>query len=119
VRGFFVKDRNFALQEKVATVIAQITCHDNELPQGSPCLPVISNLVGHLLDTRLARFAKFHKCTYSRYADDITFSTNRKEYPARSRSPGAAMKRASSFRRRACPSAGAGPFVSPKAMLSF
>ena len=82
VRGFFVKDRNFALQEKVATVIAQIACHDNELPQGSPCSPVISNLVGHLLDTRLARFAKIHKCTYSRYADDITFSTNRKDYPA-------------------------------------
>lgn len=82
VRGFFIKDRNFALREKVATVIAQIACHDNELPQGSPCSPVISNLVGHLLDTRLARFAKIHKCTFSRYADDITFSTNRKDFPA-------------------------------------
>src|SRR5205085_1381960 len=40
------------------------------------------NLVGHLLDSRLARFAKIHKCTYSRYADDITFSTSRKDFPA-------------------------------------
>ena len=82
VRGFFIKDRYFALPEKVATVIAQIACHNNELPQGSPCSPIISNLIGHVLDARLARFAKAQKCTYSRYADDITFSTSRKDFPA-------------------------------------
>lgn len=81
VRGFFLKDKHFALQPKVATIIAQIACHENELPQGSPCSPVVSNLIGHLLDSRLARFAKIHKCTYSRYADDITFSTSRKDFP--------------------------------------
>ena len=82
VRGFFIKDKHFELNEKVATVIAQIACHKNELPQGSPCSPVISNLLGHLLDVRLVRLAKKNKCTYSRYADDITFSTNRKDFPA-------------------------------------
>jgi hypothetical protein len=82
VRGFFIKDKHFALQPKVATVLPQIACHENELPQGSPCSPVVSNLVGHLLDSRLARFAKIHKCTYSRYADDITFSTSRKDFPS-------------------------------------
>jgi RNA-directed DNA polymerase len=81
VRGFFLKDKHFALQTKVATIIAQIACHDNELPQGSPCSPVISNLVGHLLDARLARLAKIQKCTYSRYVDDVTFSTSRKDFP--------------------------------------
>ena len=54
VRGFFMKDKHFALQEKVATILAQIACHDHSLPQGSPCSPVISNLIGHLLDSRLA-----------------------------------------------------------------
>lgn len=81
VRGFFLKDKHFALQTKVATIIAQIACDENELPQGSPCSPVISNLVGHLLDARLARLAKIHKCTYSRYVDDITLSTSRKDFP--------------------------------------
>lgn len=81
VRGFFLKDKHFGLHPKVATVVAQIACHKNELPQGSPCSPVISNLIGHLLDARLSRFAKIHKCTYSRYADDITFSTSRKDFP--------------------------------------
>ena len=46
VRGFFLKDKRFELNEKVATVIAQIACHKNELPQGSPCSPIISNLLG-------------------------------------------------------------------------
>ena len=81
VRGFFIKDRRFELNEKVATVIAQIACHNNELPQGSPCSPIISNLLGHLLDVRLFRLARKYKCTYSRYADDITFSTNSKDFP--------------------------------------
>lgn len=81
VRGFFIKDKRFRLNEKVATVIAQIACHNNELPQGSPCSPIISNLIGHLLDVRLVRLAEKYKCTYSRYADDLTFSTNRNEFP--------------------------------------
>jgi RNA-directed DNA polymerase len=82
VRGLFLKDKHFSLQPPVATVLAQIACFENELPQGSPCSPVISNLIGHVLDGRLARFAKTHKCTYSRYADDITFSTSRKDFPS-------------------------------------
>ena len=81
VRGFFIKNNHFLLNPKVATVIAQIACHDNELPQGSPCSPIISNLIGHLLDVRMANLAKKSKCTYSRYADDLTFSTNKKDFP--------------------------------------
>lgn len=81
VYGFFVKDRNFALDPKIATIIAQIACHRNELPQGSPCSPVISNLIAHVLDIKLNRLANDLRCTYTRYADDITFSTNEKEFP--------------------------------------
>ncbi len=82
VRGFFIKNNHFSLEEKVATIIAQIACHNNELPQGSPSSPIISNLIGHLLDIRMVNLAKTGKCTYSRYADDLTFSTNRKDFPA-------------------------------------
>jgi RNA-directed DNA polymerase len=81
VRGFFMKNRGYALHERVATVIAQIACFNNELPQGSPCSPIISNLVAHLLDVRLANLAKQTRCTYTRYADDLTFSTNQREFP--------------------------------------
>jgi RNA-directed DNA polymerase len=82
VRGFLLKNRDFELHEDVATVIAQIACHENSLPQGSPCSPVISNLIAHLLDMRLVKLASETGCTYSRYADDLTFSTNKKEFPA-------------------------------------
>jgi len=82
VRGFLIKNSSFSLNEKVATVIAQTACHNNELPQGSPCSPIISNLIAHLLDVRMVNLAKHSKCTYSRYADDLTFSTNRKNFPS-------------------------------------
>ena len=81
VRGFLLKNRDFELHENVGTVIAQIACHENSLPQGSPCSPVMSNLVAHLLDIRLVKLASETGCTYSRYADDLTFSTNKKEFP--------------------------------------
>lgn len=82
VRGFFIHDRAFALTPKVATILAQIACHENALPQGSPCSPVISNLIGHILDVHLVRLASRAGCTYSRYADDLTFSTNLRDFPS-------------------------------------
>ncbi len=82
VRGFFHKDVSFELAEPVATTIAQIACWQNKLPQGSPCSPVISNLIGHIMDIRLLRLAKATKCRYTRYADDISFSTNACDFPS-------------------------------------
>lgn len=82
VRGFLIKDANFSLQADVATVLAQIACHENALPQGSPCSPAISNLIGHILDIHLVRLASHAGCNYSRYADDLTFSTNKPNFPA-------------------------------------
>ena len=81
VRGFFIKNKSFALHEDAATVIAQIACFQNKLPQGSPCSPIISEFIAHLLDVRLVDIAKRNGCTYSRYVDDITFSTNQKNFP--------------------------------------
>lgn len=81
VRGYFIKNKGFKLNEKIATIIAQIACHENQLPQGSPCSPIISNLVAHLLDVPLVQLARQYGLTYSRYADDITFSTNQKDFP--------------------------------------
>ncbi len=81
VRGFFIKNDRFKLDPKIATMIAQIACHNNELPQGSPCSPIISNFIAQILDVHLVRLAKKYGCTYTRYADDLTFSTNLKLFP--------------------------------------
>ncbi len=82
VRGFFIKDSSFALHKDVATVLAQIACTQDSLPQGSPCSPIISNLIGHVLDVQLVRLASKAGCRYSRYADDLTFSTSKPEFPS-------------------------------------
>ena len=81
IRGYFIADKNFQLQSKVATVLAQIACFENALPQGSPCSPIISNLIGHIVDIHLAKLAARVGCTYTRYADDLTFSTNKPTFP--------------------------------------
>ena len=80
---YFEKNRDFSINSDVAKTIAQIACHNRSLPQGSPCSPVISNLIAHILDIRMMQIASKAKCHYSRYADDLTFSTNEKNFPSR------------------------------------
>lgn len=81
IRGLLIKDKRFGFHENVATTIAHIACCDGKLPQGSPCSPVISNMIAAILDFHLSRLARDNGCVYTRYADDITFSTNKKEFP--------------------------------------
>ena len=45
------------------------------LPQGAPTSPIITNMICDTLDRRLAGLAKRFGLHYSRYADDITFSS--------------------------------------------
>lgn len=80
--GFFTKNKFFLLPFDVAILIAQIatyrisTSQEGFLPQGSPCSPIISNLIGNILDVKIMKLAKEYKFTYTRYVDDLTLSTN-------------------------------------------
>jgi hypothetical protein len=50
------------------------------LPQGAPTSPIITNMICDNLDRRLAGVAKRFGLNYSRYADDITFSSMHNVY---------------------------------------
>jgi RNA-directed DNA polymerase len=89
VKGFFV---SLGYPEKVAVPLA-LLCTDAErdklqvdgqtwnvargerrLPQGAPTSPAIANQIANRLDKRMAGAAKATGFTYTRYADDMTFS---------------------------------------------
>jgi retron-type reverse transcriptase len=71
VEGLF---RQLGYSVKVAAVLAQLTTKDGCLPQGSPCSPAITNAICFSLDNRLDELARKLCLTYTRYADDLTFS---------------------------------------------
>ena len=80
VRGMFMH-KPYNLPAEVATTLAQICCFNNSLPQGAPTSPIISNMICAQMDSQLQDLAWKHRCFYTRYADDITFSTTLHEFP--------------------------------------
>jgi RNA-directed DNA polymerase len=72
----------FEYPEEVATTLAQICCFENQLPQGAPTSPIVSNFICWGMDKALSRLAAVERCYYSRYADDLCFSTDRSSFPA-------------------------------------
>lgn len=80
VRGMF-EAFPFAYSEEVAKLLARLCCHRGRLPQGAPSSPIISNYICRGMDRQLASLAIRHRCFYSRYADDLVFSTDRPIFP--------------------------------------
>jgi RNA-directed DNA polymerase len=74
VRGMFMA-KPYSKNKTVATVLARICCYQGVLPQGAPTSPIVSNMLLGRMDSQLKVLARTHKCTYTRYADDISFST--------------------------------------------
>lgn len=82
---------------EIANIIASLCCHElevdrlnsenqwetlkkNVLPQGAPTSPTLTNIICQQLDFYLSAVAKRFGLNYSRYADDITFSSMHNVY---------------------------------------
>jgi len=65
---------NAGYSSKVSKYLAAFCCLDNSLPQGAPTSPALSNIAAYHMDKELCKAAEEAKLTYTRYADDLTFS---------------------------------------------
>lgn len=63
-------------EARVSEIIARLCCREGQLPQGAPTSPVVSNMICYRMDTDLLQIAKQSRCIYTRYADDLTFSSH-------------------------------------------
>lgn len=65
---------NLGYSNDISYSLASICCLDKCLPQGASTSPALSNILLKQLDKRLYKLSKTYKLTYTRYADDLTFS---------------------------------------------
>ena len=79
----------FNFNQQVASILAGLCCVREKLddgnfvyilPQGAPTSPLITNAICDNLDRRLSGLARRFGLHYSRYADDITFSSMHNVY---------------------------------------
>lgn len=61
--------------KNLARMLAQLGTYRERLPMGAPTSPILSNLASIPLDQDLENFAETRGWTYTRYADDLTFSS--------------------------------------------
>lgn len=76
-----LKAQPYNLPKLVAKAISHLCCYEDMLPQGAPTSPVLSNMICAKMDTQLRKLAQNSRCFYTRYADDITFSTTLNSFP--------------------------------------
>ena len=58
-----------------AALAAKLCCERGHLPQGAPTSPVLANFCAYAFDHRLTQTAAARGFAYSRFADDLAFST--------------------------------------------
>ena len=69
--------RNWGVEDR--TLFAQIVCRFGRLTIGAPTSPALSNALCFALDSQLAALSLELGVTYTRYADDLFFSTTQRD----------------------------------------
>ena len=73
VRDLFLR---MNLTRKISLLFAKLCTYNKRLPQGAITSPYISNLICYDLDLELLELCNNYDITYTRYADDLTFSSD-------------------------------------------
>jgi len=77
VKGVYM---NLGYPEGVADALTGLTTYKGRLPMGAPTSPYLSNIVASRLDRRFANLAEKMDFKYSRYADDLAFSSTDRNF---------------------------------------
>lgn len=77
-RVFGCLKKNTEYSNEVLMCLTELCCYNGFLPQGACTSPDLSNIIAYDLDIRLSKMSDRFHFVYSRYADDLTFSS--KEY---------------------------------------
>lgn len=67
---------NMEYSIKMSNLLTKLCFLENELPQGAPTSPYISNLILKDFDNEISNYCMSNKIKYTRYADDLAFSGN-------------------------------------------
>jgi RNA-directed DNA polymerase len=72
LRNLFRQVMGFS--SELTNLLVDLCTYQKRLPMGAPTSPALSNLCCLFFDFQLEHLAASHKATYTRYADDLTFS---------------------------------------------
>lgn len=75
--------KSFGVAHRAAAIWAHLVTVHKTLPQGAPTSPVLSNMIARQLDGKLIHLAHQFHLQYTRYADDISLSTSKRDFPKR------------------------------------
>lgn len=65
----------FSFSIPLAQLLARLCCYQGRLPMGAPTSPALSNFAAINMDLKLLELASQYHWNYTRYADDMSFSS--------------------------------------------
>lgn len=77
VKNIFSDFSVFSFHPETETLLTQLVTHDGRLPMGSSTSPPLSNFSTIGVDLELLKWGKQNAITYTRYVDDLSFSSKK------------------------------------------
>lgn len=75
IQQVFEVFHNIGYTTSVSWGLAELCAYENKLPQGAPTSPILANIIFNSVDKQIQSAISNLNITYTRYADDLTFSS--------------------------------------------